>query len=400
MKFLFVLPVCFLVLGGCSREQVPSVAREDLFTLDIGRLEDQIDLFNLEGSRSIPKTGIAMRDGLFYISNGNGGKIVRYTSGGDLLFMIYNEEANPPPLTLRIHEDTDRLVTRWAVTYPLREPGAIAVDSRKHIYAEDRLPYERHGFDRENRALLDSMVLHFDTDGRFVEYLGQEGVGGTPFPRINGIYASVNDELAVVCRLPQGWKIYWFDAEGTLLYLVQLEDSAIPVPPDRTAVFPSVDSLAAAPDGRRLFIKVDYYRNTYDESTSTPTGNEPDSSVIWIMQVENGAYVDTIEAPFYEYTVLENNRRVTENLFYSLMGVMNNNRVFLSFPIEEGYAILILTGESREQRRGIIRVAAEELQFNTFQVSPEGILSGLLATSWDARLVWWRTDRLAAELSP
>jgi hypothetical protein len=362
-------------------------------------LEDQIDLFNLEGNRSVKKTALAMRDGLFYISNGNGEKIVRYTSYGDHLFMIYNEETNPPPLSLKPLE-SGGVITRWALTYPLFNPGAIAVDSRKHIYVEDRFPYERHHFDTENKVLLDSMILHFDADGRFVEYLGQEGVGGTPFPRISGIFTTVQDELAVICRLPQGWNIYWFDSGGRLLYQIPLGNDAVPMPRDRSEVFSSVDTVMAAPDARRLFIKVDYYRVTYDESTNTRSGNREDSSVIWIMNVEDGSYAGTIEVPFFEYTFNANNRRVTENLLYSMLGVIKANRVFLFFPVEGGYSILILSADSREQRRCFIQVDDEELQFNAFNLSEDGILSGLLANNWEAKLVWWRTDRLAGELSP
>jgi hypothetical protein len=317
--------------------------------------------------------------------------------------MIYNDETNPPPLTLRTSSEDAGVVTRWALSYPLWEPGSIAVDFRKHIYVEDRFPYERHSYDVENKALLDGMILHFDDSGRFVEYLGQEGVGGTPFPKIEGLYTSVRNELAVICRLPQGWNIYWFDDEGTVLYFIQLPNSLLPRPPDRMPMIPSVDTIVAAPDRREIYIKVDYYRDIYDESTGTRTGSIPDSSIIWIMNVEDGAYTGTMEVPFFEYSFIENNRQVTENLLYSLLGVIRDGKVFLSFPVDEGYAILILASGSSpgsEQRRGFIQVDQEELQFNAFCLSPEGILSGLLATDWEAKLVWWRTDTLAAEINP
>jgi hypothetical protein len=392
-----------LLCLSCAGDRTTAIAREDLFTLEIGRLEDQIDLFNLEGSRSLRKTALAMRDGFFYIANGNGEKVMQYTSYGDLLFMIYNDETNPPPLSLRTGAEATNVVTRWAFPYPLREPGSITVDSRKHIYVEDRFPDERHSFDRESKALLDRMVLHFDAEGHFVEYLGREGVGGTPFSQIEGLYTSARNELAVVCRLPQGWSVYWFDPEGTVLFYIPLPNSRIPVPPDRMPLIPSVDSIAASPDGRELYIKVDYYRDIYDESTGTRTGSVPDSSIIWIMNVENGAYTGTMEVPFFEFTFTENNRQITENLLYSLLGVIRGGKVFLYFPVDEGYAILILsTGSSpgSEQHRGLIRVDHEELQFNTFCLSPEGILSGLLAANWEAKLVWWRTDTLAAGINP
>jgi hypothetical protein len=289
--------------------------------------------------------------------------------------------------------EANRLGTRGAFSYPLREPGTIAVDARKHIYVEDRLPYERRSFNAENRILEDSIVLHFDPNGRFVEYLGKEGVGGSPFPNIDRIGVSVQDEFAVVCRMPTGWNIYWYDAEGTLLYLLPLRNDSIPVPPDRQPVFPSVDTIAVSPDSRKLFIKVDYYRETFDESTNTRLGAEPDSSVIWLMNVEDGSYTGTIEVPFFEQQVTEDRRSRTERLLYSLLGVVKNDRVFLIFPVEEGYSIMILSTDPREQRWGFIQVQNEELQYNVFTISAEGILSALLATDFQAKLVWWRTDK-------
>jgi hypothetical protein len=355
-------------------------------------MEDQIALYDLEGDRGVKKTDFAMRDGLFYLSDGNGGKVVRYNSYGDLLFMIYNEETNPSPVTSKTNIEDSTLVTRWAFSYPLQEPGEIAVDSRKHIYVEDRLPYDRHSVDVESKALLDSTILHFDADGRFVEYLGQEGIGGSPFPRINRVATSIRDELVVVCRMPTGWNVYWFDASGKLLYLVQLKNSAVPVPPDYPAVSVSLDAIVPAPDARRLFIKVDYYRDIFDESTNTRTGNEPDSSLVWIMDVEEGTYADTVEVPLAEYSFDENGKKTSTRMLYSLLGVIRDGNIFLYYPVDTGYSLLILDSGGR-RRQCLIAVDNEELQFNTFDLSADGILSALLVDSWKAKLVWWRTDK-------
>ncbi|MDR2020686.1 MAG: hypothetical protein LBQ14_07990 [Treponema sp.] len=399
MKCLLILLCGLLWLNSCAKTGVSSVGREDIFSLDIGRLEDQIDLYNLEGDRSMRKTRIAMRDGFFYISDGNGEKITRFTSYGDLLFMIYNEETNPPPLNLRTGVEENGIVTRWAFAYPLQEPGEITVDSRKHIYVEDRLPYERHSFDVENKALLNSMVLHFDEDGHFLEYLGQEGIGGSPFPRIEGLYTSVQDELAVICRFSRGWNIYWFDDNGTLLFLVPLKDEAVLLPPGDRQLIPSVDAITAAPDERKLYIKVDYFHEVRDEEGAV-IGTEPDSSFIWIMDVESGSYGRPIEVPFFEYTFMENERRITENLLYSMLGVIKNGRVFLTFPVNGGYSILVLSAESKRQRRGFIQVGGDELEYNVFDLSEDGILSGLLASYWQVKLAWWRTDELMGGINP
>jgi hypothetical protein len=397
--FIVFFSLLSLCIGACSRRDVVSVAREDLFTLDIGRLEDQLALYDLEGDRGINRASLAMRDGLFYISDGNGQKIARYNSYGDLLFMIYNEETNPAPRFLKTNIEDSARVTRWAFSYPLRSPGKIVVDSRKHIYVEERLPDDRYGYDGENRALLDSIILHFDADGRFVEYLGQGGIGGSPFPRIAGLYSSVEDELVVVCRLPTGWNIYRFDSSGSAFSRVQLKNGAVPVPPDWPDVSSSVDAIMPAPDDRGLSIKVDYYRDTFDESTNTRTGNEPYSSIIWIMN-ENGVYTGSVEVPLLEHSFDDNGRKVSARMLYFMLGVIREGRVFLGFPEEAGYSLVILntdsaSGESRQH--GVIQVSRDELQLNSFNLSPEGILSALLVSDYNARLVWWRTDKMLGD---
>ena len=385
---LLIIPLTLLFFG-CSRGRISSVARMDLFTLEIGPMEDQINLYDLAKSSS-NRTSIAMRDGLFYISDTSGGKIVRYNSYGDLLFVIYNEETNPPPITLRRGIDEEGLATRWSITYPLKEPGVITVDSRKHIYTADKVDDDKRFNDTEDGALLDNIVLHFDEYGRFVNFLRQEGVGGKPFPLITGIYASSDDEIAVVCLMVSGWNIYWFNADGALIYLVHLRNDSIPTLQEDID-YASVDTVAVAPDGRRLFLKVDY-RNIVGENDNSMA--IPDSSVIWIMNVETGDYVESINVPFFEYTATENDKKITQKLPYAMLGVIKDSRVFLYFPVDGGYSLLVLTAGSKEQRLGFIQVKNDELEYNAFNLSNEGILSGLLATEWEAKLVWWRTERL------
>lgn len=392
-----VLLTASLFFCSCFDRGGKSIEREEYFSLNIGPMEDQLAMYNQGEGSSGKKPGFAMRDGLFYIADRTAGKIARYNSYGDLLFMIYNEETNPAPSSLKSKADDGAQVTRWAFTYPLREPGEIVVDSQKHIYVEDRLPYERHGFDAENNALLDRMVLHFDSDGRFIEYLGQEGVGGSPFPLITGMYTSVRDELAVVCRLPSGWNIYWFNS-GVLYYLVQLKNISIPKPPEWPELSASVDTVMAAPDARKLYIKVDYYHDTIDASTSTRTGNEPFGSVIWTLNVEDGKYIGSVKLPLYEASVSDNGFTVNYKIPYSLLGVIRNGKFVLYYPGDGGYFVLFMNTNSQERRRGFIKIDSDDLQFSVFNLSPEGLLSAMLIKDWQVSFVWWRTDRLVGEI--
>jgi len=393
MKRIFALSLALIpVFFSCKETGVRSIEHENIFSLDIGPMEDQLALYNLGGQGAAKRPGLAMRDGFFYIADGSGGKIVSYNSYGDLLFMIYNEETNPAPISLKIKTDENAQVTRWAYSYPLREPGEIAVDSGRQIFVEDRLPPDRYGFDEENMALLDRIVLHFDSDGRFIEYLGQEGIGGSAFPRINGLYTSINDELAVVCRLPTGWNVYWFNS-GNLLYLVQLRPLSIPVPADWPEVISSVDTVVAAPDARKVYVKVDYYRETFDESTNTRSGNEPYGSIIWILNIEDGSYTGSVRLPFYETTVMENGRAVNTRILYSMLGAIRNSRFFLYYPETGGFFIMVVGANTQERRSGFIKIDSNALQFNVFSLTAEGLLSAMVVDDWKVALTWWRTDK-------
>ena len=380
--------------AACEKAGDTSIHREDLWTFKIGRLEDQLDLYNLQGERSGERTSIAMRDGLFYIANGPGDKILRYNSYGDLLFMIYNDETNPEPLTLKSKTDNTN-ATRWSIAWPLQEPCAVAVDSRKNIYVADKLSGERHAYDMEERALLNYSVLRFDIDGNFVDYLGQEGPGGRPFPRIDNIYTSVNDELAVVCQLPKGMSIFWFNSQGSLLHNIRIKNDALPVPPDRGGLRAVLNGIFIAPDSETMYLKIDYYREIQNEMTQTISGMEPDGAVLWAMDAASALFVSSVDIPFYEGTITVNNRRNTENLLYTMFGAMNGNSIFFYFPVENGFSILVLDGKTGEERaHSFIRIDNSELQFFAFNVSVDGILSALLSGHYEAKLVWWRTDRL------
>jgi len=395
-RFYVYLSIIFLGMAvfsvSCKNNKIGSVEREDLFKLEIGPMEDQIALYKLDGTRGIRRTAFTMRDGLFFISDGNSGKIVRYNSYGNLLFMIYNDETNPAPITLKTNIQEDEQATRWAFTYPLEEPGWITVDSRKHIFVEDRLPQQDHRIDPETKAVLDGVILHFDQNGRFINYLGKEGLGGSPFPRIIGMSTSLRDELVVICRIPEGWDIFWFNSAGTLLYLVKISSNVIPTLPNWTDALSIIDSITPTPDARKLYIKVDYSHDIYDQSTNTRTGSEPLSSYLWILNVEDGTYIGSVEIPLYE--VIENGRSSGIKVFYSVLGAARNGQTLFYFPVETGYSLLFVDTNSREHRRGYIQFSMEELRYNDFFLSVDGILSAMLADNFNVKFVCWRTDKL------
>jgi hypothetical protein len=346
-----------------------------------------------------------MTDGLFYITNSTGQKITRYNSYGDLLFMVYNEETNPPLLDLKAIDGMTEAITRWAVAYPLQSPGAIAVDSRKNIFVADRLTADRHRYDRETGMLYDTLLLRFNANGQFVEYLGRQGKGGSPFPPIERICLSQNDDVVVVSKTGSDYIVYWFSSSGMLRHEIVFNNDTVPVPEngvpengasEREPLLVSLDGIAVAPDERMLYIKADYYREVFDETTGILSGSVPDGSSLWLFSVDRNGYVDETKIPFYENRATRGGRRGNEALFYTMLGALKNREVLFFFPAANGYSILSLQAGAgiRQRKRGFIDVSAEELEYSDFHLSSNGIISALLATEWEARVVWWRTDRL------
>jgi len=390
-------------LSSCSDKDASIVVkREQLFTIGYGTSEDQIDLFQLEGSSSPLKTRIAMREGIFYVANGNGAKVVRFSSFGDVLSMIYNPDKNPEPQLLKLETGGNADGSgRGAVSYPFRAVGEIAVDSEQTIYVEDRLPAERRVQDKDSGAMLDYVVLRFGKDGQFLDYLGQEGIGGTPFPYILGVYAVASDECIVVSMTQSAWLVHWFDHRGAFVGSVRLRRDALPMPDKAEGLIASLDKIVPDPSGRGVILKVDYYRESIDPSTKSPVGIEYASSWAYRMDPRDASYPDKWRIPASEKTAKSGPQG--ESVRYvrvpELLGAAGNDLFFLTSDDDGKTYFSAFDRSTRDMTRYSIDIAPDELLYDSFYLSREGILCALLGSKFEARIVWWRFDRLVRGLS-
>ncbi|HTP58102.1 MAG TPA: hypothetical protein VMM82_04235, partial [Spirochaetia bacterium] len=246
LSFVLVVPVIVAVLTliGCQKREIEELMGSELFSLSLGKLDNQIDLFPSTSGNVEKKTSIAMRDGWFYIANGNSGKIMVFSSYGDLIFLLYNAQLNPQPLFMNQPGSSapeerenatggNEVSTRAAVSYPFLDIGEIAVASDRTLYVEDAVPEARVVKDTAHGVLLTRAILRFDRKGKPQGYLGQEGIGGTPFPYVMALRVTARDQLVVVTRLPQAWEVFWYSREGSLLYRVEIDSAHLPVSPQK-----------------------------------------------------------------------------------------------------------------------------------------------------------------------
>ncbi len=389
-----------MLSGACTdKKAITTLQRDQLFTLSYGVLEDQLNLFNLEGKAPPQKTRLAMRDGIFFVANGNAAKVLTLSSFGDLLAMVYNPERNPPPLMLKSAEYGTPAQGRTARSYPFSSPGEIAVDSKRTIFVEDRVPDGRRSYDDTMKASLEYVVLRFSRDGEYLDYLGQEGVGGTPFPRLTGLFMSSSDDCIVVTLTGVGWTAFRFDPRGTLLSTVTVNRNNLPHPNEEADSIASMDSIISSPDGSGFILKIDYYREIIDQETRSQSGIEYSSSWAWIMDGSTGSYTDRYELPGFDSVVERKSGGKAVPRAWELAGAASNT-LFLSAADEDGstYYGLFDMG-TKSLRRFSLRIDPEELLYTAFSLSPDGILSAVLGAPYEARFVWWRFDKMIGGLA-
>lgn len=384
-------------LLSCSRSKtVASIRENNLFTINYGSFEDEINLFNLSSSGSV-NTYMTMLDGFFYIANGESKKIMELNSYGDLLSLYYNEDTTKTP---SFASDSSVNSTKKAIAYPFNTLGPIAVDSKKSIYAVDTLPFERQEIDTDNRLLLNYIVLRFKSDGTFQDYLGQQGPGGTPFPFIRNIYATKNDELVVVCESNEGPLVYWFSSAGFLLYTVPFSSDAVPKLKEQAEsenmFFVSVEKVVPDNVSRRLYVLVNYFQNYLDPATKVLSGVDYEKTILYPLDVESGLYDDGLDIPPYEDSVSESLGKEEFSVPFDFLGVTDSGWFFFMAPVEKGYLVQMVQPNGQRILKRALPVNHGDILYYSLSLSGNGIISGLFIKSSHAEIAWWRTDSLVS----
>ncbi len=396
--------VLFIILfSSCASETVDELDKELLFSLEIGKMDDQIELFQFEDGAFIQRNHLVMRDGIVYIANGNANKIMEFTSYGDLLSLYYNPEQNPKPVLLSTENPEGKIVNKRAFPFPFVGLRHIAVTDERVLLVEDLLPTERYLYDDDLDAALNRIVRRFTPKGTELGAIGQEGVGGTPFPYVEDLYVTNRSDIVVVCRTIKKWITYWYSAAGDLRYRIVIDSNRLPVP--REGDIPNLETVCPDLNDHRLYLKLDYYREEVDPSTGAQFGIENAGSRIYWLNLKNGKYEGFVNIPENKQRATSEGQLKSEEIeyFYRLIGISGQGHFFLlSREERERNRLVIMDAEGKVIRRRYLTIAerSEEqaLLSIEFFLSSEGILSALLLREDRADVVWWRTDKQVGKL--
>ncbi|MDE5899580.1 MAG: PQQ-dependent sugar dehydrogenase [Treponemataceae bacterium] len=394
--------MCALLFSACERSgKVRSISEDNLFSIEYGNFEEQLNLF---GSRNFGGVGtaLAMRDGFFYIVNGEAQKILSFNSYGDLLSVYYNEDAYSET-NAGLPKKSSAGIWR-SVSYPFHFNGRLAVDSRKFLYVVASVPKERSEQDEADNLLYSQMVLRFSSDGSVIDYIGQQGPAGTPFPYIQGLYATENDELVVVCSTNDGLCAYWFATNGFLRYQIPVTAGGVPrISPDVSGasdqdLFISIDTMVPDCYAERIYVKVDYYMPYIDEESKVQSGVSFVESAVYPLDIGSGVYGEPVVVPPFEESITEDFSKLTFRQPYDFLGVTKNGWFFFIITTEDGFYVELIQPASQYLLKRHFAVNHAATFYYSLALSHEGIISALLAGKDDVKAVWWRTDNLIASI--
>ena len=383
-----------LFISCLGNETVQSISETELFSLPYGNFEEQLSVSDINEVGNV-RFGIAMQDGFFYIVNGESKKILELNSYGDLLTLFYNEDSQ----TARLLENSNRpdKSIHHEISYPFDYPGMMAVDSNKNVYTVCSIPWDRQEKSDDGTMLYSHTVLRFARDGSSVDYIGQQGPGGTPFPFIKNIYTTSKDELVVVASSSDGALVYWFASDGFLKYMIPVtvkDAPAITKKDESVDSFLTIQNVVPDPLTYKLYVQIDYYSTYIDEESKVQSGINYIQTLLYPLNIESGSYEEPVSVPPYEESVVSDYSRLTYRIPYDFLGVTKNGWKFFIVKTEDGFNIEMIQSESQRILRRHFKANHSNIVFDTMCLSQDGILTALYLEKEKARVVWYRTDNL------
>ena len=364
------------VLGSCGSRMPAELIGDELFSLGVGPLDEQLDLVRVAGAPAPHTTRVAMRDGLFYVANGNARKVMQLSSHGDLLLLIYDPDRNPGPVGLAA--GGNGVATRTAVPHRFRELSHIAVDGRQRILVVDG-----------------HLVKRFGPDGSYLDAIGREGRGGAPFPFVERLTVMADDTLVVTARTPEQWITYWYDGAGRLQDRLELAHAGR-LGDEPALVVRDLLPLAAQ---RRLLVFVEAWQQDGEDDGS---GSSSGSAVpgVRLYDVASRSVVASFDVPD------TGRRRGAADVGsgelagpqYHPLGVTADGLLFLTRREDERTRSLLVLDRSGQvvvRRQWVLDETG--LGYVTLGMNDSGVLYGLLGAGDRVRMVWWRGDLLVAE---
>ena len=414
-----ILYACGTLVACQPARQIKSVVRSDLFSIDYGLSENQMDI----SAGTDDSVDMVMREGIFHILDGTDKKVMKMSSYGDLLALLYDSSRSSEPRIAKPAETLENEPTadpaaspaapvatqaaaqgRYAAPITFTAPSKVAVDSAQTVYVADRMlnPQARI-FDPQSASYNDRIVRRFGTQGLESPYIGQEGPGGSPFPYITAIEVLENDTLVVVSASESAVLVHHFGKAGNLLSTLRLSRASLPLPDSLQAsvdvnkgmrIHANLDGMQEFLSGESLEIalKIDYYREYFDPESLVISRVEYAGSWIFTLDGMNGRSLRSLAiAPGQADAAIPELVGESSGLFYILSeietgGIEQEER---NAGTGRSRMLQLLDSAGKVHARYRIDLPDGVEEVIAMKVSSAGQIYALLKSMENIRVAWW-----------
>ena len=411
---VIVLALSILGLSACGPglQSSQSLQAKLLFSLDYGLQDRMIGL--PEGMAR--EVELYMREGIFHVLDPVSKKILRTSSYGDLLSIIYDAEALSWPVSGQsqpIATDGAAITVaenggRYTVFTDFIQPSRLSVDSSQRIYVADRLANPDFAvFDPMTESYYDWIIRRFGEKGLELQFIGREGILGSAFPKILSIDCLSDDSIVVMATTGLFYSVYRFSNDGMLLSSLGIDSASLPVPLELLGTNADEESVGKihadlegiipmlSTSGFDVVLKLSYYREVFSSDASVLVGLEDSGSWLFSMDGRTG-----LQKFGFKLEPTE-----SANKEWELLGVYKEGFLLVS---QQPYAPEIL-GDTNSQQleseaRGMLRFVdhfgktlySASLHFpgaegflRSLRLSSTGQLYGIFLEKDKAKILWW-----------
>ena len=190
--------------------------------------------------------------------------------------------------------------------------------------------------------------------------------------------------------------VYWYSADGFLLYTIPVEKQNIPNPfvEESSDYFYSLDNIVPDYRTRTIYLKVDYFSSYVDASSRVQSGIEYVTSLIHPFKVEENAYEMAVTIPPYSEEISEGFSKESYDIPYDFLGVTESGWLYFIVSTQSGFTVQMVQSDGQRILKRNVDLNREANLYYSFNLSREGIISVLLVEREKASVAWWRADSL------
>lgn len=395
---LVILGLAFLLLlAGCNNRLAISRGKmTELFSMGYGLADNQLSV-SPSGNGNLD---LAMEGGIFHLLDGPGGKVVKYSSYGDILAMVYDDSKSLQP----------RSVPGIPVTVQrFDEPSKLAIDSRQTLHVADRQPFAAPGAAGQSPNPASGWIVRrFAQGGKELPPLGREGPGGSAFGTVLSLWTLEDDTLIVVSVSQAGRVLSRFSRSGQLMTVLDLPDKSLPKAPELLSSIEGKEGLRlhagldgitgfAGPRGFELVLKIDYHLERYDPSVGIGTDMEYAGTWIVTLDGSTGRTLSMVRVPSrVEKEGIPELAGVRNGLFYLLASAgASTSQARGASSARDGGAwaggriLEIIDSEGKVRDRYRLELPPDTRMVPVLKLASTGQIYALVIRPAAAEVVWW-----------